>query len=178
MTREEAKALLLNISAYDIDTQRGMKKQEAIEMAIKALDQEPCDKCLYSTSEGCQYDDITETIPPFETSDDAISRQAVLDAINTDFHEDLSQLEDAVKQLPPVNQFKPICCPSMGIDCENCPAYEKKSEWEHDHEILKAYSDGASDVLDKIRAEIEQEPYVSKMEVLDILDKYKAEGSD
>jgi hypothetical protein len=23
-----------------------------------------CDKCVYSTSEGCQYDDITETIPP------------------------------------------------------------------------------------------------------------------
>jgi hypothetical protein len=31
-----------------------------------------CDKCVYSTSEGCQYDDITETIPPF---DDAISRE-------------------------------------------------------------------------------------------------------
>lgn len=25
-----------------------------------------CDKCVYSTSEGCQYDDITETIPPFD----------------------------------------------------------------------------------------------------------------
>ena len=62
-------------------------------------DQEPCDKCVYSTSEGCQYDDITETIPPF---DDCISRQAVLDAINTDWHEDLSQLEDAIKALPPV----------------------------------------------------------------------------
>ena len=33
-------------------------------------------------------------------------------------------------------------------------------------------------VLDKIRAEIEQEPYVSKMEVLDIIDKYKAESED
>jgi len=31
-------------------------------------------------------------------------------------------------------------------------------------------------VLDKIRAEIEQEPYVSKMEVLEIIDKYKAES--
>lgn len=41
MTREEAKELLLNISAYDIDTQRGMAKQEAIEMAIKALEQAP-----------------------------------------------------------------------------------------------------------------------------------------
>ena len=33
-------------------------------------------------------------------------------------------------------------------------------------------------ILDKIRAEIEQEPYVSKMEVLDIIDKYKAESED
>lgn len=55
---------------------------------------------------------------------------------------------------------------------------ESKSEWEHDHEILKAYSDGASDILDKIRAEIEQEPYVSKMEVLEIIDKYKAESEE
>lgn len=31
-----------------------------------------------------------------------------------------------------------------------------KSEWEHDHEILKAYSDGANEVLDKIIVEIEQ----------------------
>jgi len=55
---------------------------------------------------------------------------------------------------------------------------EPKSEWEHDHEILKAYSDGANDILDKIRAEIEQEPYVSKMEVLEIIDKYKAESEE
>ena len=31
-------------------------------------------------------------------------------------------------------------------------------------------------VLDRIRAEIEQEPYVSKMEVLEIIDKYKTES--
>ena len=30
------------------------------------------------------------------------------------------------------------------------------SEWERDHEILKAYSNGANEVLDKIRAEIQQ----------------------
>jgi hypothetical protein len=101
-------------------------------------------------------------------------------------------------------------CPSAGIDCEDCPAYEDaigrkavlntlenmdraldedrtvesykdllrecykvlpsvtpkpKSECEHDHEILKAYSDGASAVLDKIRAEIEQ--YEHYLELLD-----------
>lgn len=31
---------------------------------------------------------------------------------------------------------------------------EPKSEWEQDHEILKAYSDGANEVIDKIKAEI------------------------
>lgn len=86
------------------------------------------------------------------------------------YYDLLADVREAEEEQEPI-------CPSAGIDCEDCPAYEKKSEWEHDHEILKAYSDGASDVLDKIRAEIEQEPYVSKMEVLDILDKYKAEGS-
>lgn len=35
--------------------------------------------------------------------------------------------------------------------------HEPKSEWEHDHEILKAYSDGANGVLDEIRAEIAEE---------------------
>lgn len=31
---------------------------------------------------------------------------------------------------------------------------EPKSEWEQDHAVLKAYSDGANEVLDKLRAEI------------------------
>ena len=35
---------------------------------------------------------------------------------------------------------------------------------------------GREKVLDEIRAEIEQEPYVSKMEVLDIIDEYMVES--
>lgn len=56
-----------------------------------------------------------------------------------------------------------------------------KSEWEHDHEILKAYSD-ASAVLDKIRAEIEEkccitvgrenDPAITLHDVFEIIDKY------
>lgn len=73
---------------------------------------------------------------------------------------------------------------------------ESKSEWELDHEILKAYSDGASDILDKIRAEIEKttsrytisrergamgqvewsDRLIKESEVLQIIDKYKAEN--
>ena len=69
------------------------------------------------------------------------------------------------------------------------------SEWERDHEILKAYSNGANEVLDKIRAEIEELKNEIRKEhnygadavygghvidginaVLQIFDKYKAES--
>ena len=135
-------------------------------------DQEPCDKCVYSTSEGCQYDDITETIPPF---DDCISRQAVLDGLaNIAKAKARSDAQKALmgrvmfftEKLPPVNPQKP------------------KSEWQQDHEILKAYSDGANAVLDEIKADIEQEckvesdhPYGQGLSrALEIIDRYKAEG--
>lgn len=41
---------------------------------------------------------------------------------------------------------------------------------------MKRLEDEVNAVLDKIRAEIESEPYFCKMKVLDIIDKYKAEG--
>ena len=64
---------------------------------------------------------------------------------------------------------------------------ELKSEWGRDHEILKAYSDGANEILDKIRAEIEQERSFQRAideydiatglrKALEIIDKYKAES--
>ena len=133
------------------------------------------------------------------------------------------------EKLPSVNPQKPIC-PSAGIDCEDCPAYEDtisrkavidtlermdkaldedrtvenykellrecykvlpsvkpKSEWEHDHEILKAYSDGANAVLDKIREEIKtlsnanpsywhSGDMVEREEVFEIIDRYTKDG--
>ena len=61
-----------------------------------------------------------------------------------------------------------------------------KSEWQQDHEILKAYSDGANDVLDEIKADIEQEykvesehPYGQGLSrALEIIDRYKSEGNE
>lgn len=44
-----------------------------------------------------------------------------------------------------------------------------------DGEWLEPETDGTDEVLDEIRAEIEAEPYISKMEVLDIIDRYKTE---
>lgn len=144
------------------------------------------------------------------------------------YYDLLADVREAEEEQEPI-------CPSAGVDCEDCPAYEKKtghwirvdkdklrcsecevihliaqypngeinwcpncgakmvegeekpkSEWQHDHEILKAYSDGANDVLDMIRAEIvelwKNEPcpieYGCLDEILQIIDKYKAEGSD
>lgn len=74
--------------------------------------------------------------------------------------------------------------------CKECGARYgrlfKKSEWEHDHEILKAHSDGANDMLDKIRDRVELERigyppsegyYKAITKVLQIIDEY-SEGGD
>jgi hypothetical protein len=60
---------------------------------------------------------------------------------------------------------------------------EPKSEWQKDHEILKAYSDGANEVLDKIYTDIQKLRGCSCScsdgiidDVEDILDKYKGES--
>lgn len=46
MTREEAKHRLLYIErCTPIHTREDVRDFEALEMAIKALEQEPCDKC-------------------------------------------------------------------------------------------------------------------------------------
>lgn len=55
---------------------------------------------------------------------------------------------------------------------------EPKSEWEHDHEILRAYANGANEILGKIRAEINTMcgDIETIADVLAIFDKYKAES--
>ena len=85
--------------------------------------------------------------------------------------EEHRQLAEWLKELKQLREQKP------------------KSEWQQDHEILKAYSDGANAVLDKIRAEIEEMPktypfvnhlntYVKDDDVIKIIDKYKEEESE
>ena len=83
----------------------------------------------------------------------------------------------------------------IGIKAIKALEQEPKSEWQQDHEILKAYSDGANEMIDKIRAEVESinpwaleyapsedkdiRPQIVtnvKGHVLEIIDKYKAEG--
>jgi uncharacterized metal-binding protein len=64
-----------------------------------------------------------------------------------------------------------ICCPMC--DKERC---ERGADDCDVKRYLKNKAESeVEDVLTKIRAEIEAEPYISKMEVLDIIDRYKTE---
>ena len=72
MTREEAIKAIQDFR-NDYDSNGSGYLDDALDMAIQALSQEPCP---YSTKDGyCQYDDIAETIPTEqEPCDDAVSR--------------------------------------------------------------------------------------------------------
>lgn len=83
MTDEEAKSFLINIS-YQLGNMGveylSEKDGEKMREAIEALEQQPCNKCVYSTKDGyCQYDDIAETIPTEQQPcEDAISRKRLI----------------------------------------------------------------------------------------------------
>lgn len=123
MTREEAKGNLIHAISWN-----DMPKKEALEMAIKALDQAPCE--------------------------DAIRRQEVLDIVDS-YSESQSNVEDVTQDiisdivaLPSVNPqpktghwiFDEILdrhyycseCKSMGVDywdyCPNCGAKMEEVE--------------------------------------------------
>lgn len=101
-------------------------------------------------------------------------------------------LHETGKDFPYRDEIIPIAKEALEVAIKALEQ-EPKSEWQHDHEILKAHSDGANDVLDKIRAEIEQLDYnlesvdydhndmamtedvhmICQEEVLQIIDKYK-----
>lgn len=126
-------------------------------------------------------------------SKDAISRQAVLDVTweepsYTDALNVLTEVRDKVKALPPINPQKPcedaisrkeaisiagiatlsvnqVVAALKKLPSVSSSEKPNKSEWQHDHEILKAYSDGASAVLESIKYLIEQ--YEHYLELLD-----------
>ncbi len=64
MSREELEKRILE-ARYNLVSSKDKETIDILEeLAIKALEQKPCDKCVYSTKNGeCQYDDIAETIP-------------------------------------------------------------------------------------------------------------------
>lgn len=121
-----------------------------------------------------------------------------------DWNDNLSK--EAIEDFEGIQKDLPYCtCQNIGmalaklellekqgckvIDPSGSSSKKPKSEWQQDHEILKAYSDGANAVLDKIRDEIDAERFLDKdkklfknanasgLEVaMDIIDKYIEEG--
>ena len=103
------------------------------------------------------------------TCGDAISRQAVLNGLaNIAKAKARSDAQKALmgrvmfftEKLPSVNPQKPIC-PSAGVDCEDCPAYEKTvlesikyliEQYEHYLELLDAdMKDGSATIVTKTK---------------------------
>lgn len=115
----------------ELDDEKGSATYEFVEMAVKMMEQEPCE--------------------------DAISRQAVLDLVVTN-HTELNGVN--------VVMYSPFC-----KDIKQLSPVTPKAK---------------SDVLDKIREEIEEmyyideglsfDPQISREDVLKIIDKYKAES--
>lgn len=189
MTIDEAIEI---IECGDISNRWGKDGEEVEKMAIKALKQEPCE--------------------------DAISKQAVLDILKdkwnmfSDANDAMQESIDTIESLRPVSSSenpnnceddKPCTeCSKYDHEKHNCPHFchvikgvlkdqANKSEWQKDHEILKAYSDGANEVLDKIRLDIAQEIIPRSSDKYDwearwqnmglrialkVIGKYKAEG--
>lgn len=161
------------------------EEKEAVLHCLRAMiDEELCEECpLWGTTgtDHCEKDCVRLAIEELEQEPckDAISRQAVLKIIDGWYEQnrDTDNIEDLIVLITYMDSVNP---------------QKPKSECEHDHEILKAYSDGANAVLDNVRAEIESKyesipdtfhdyetGFTDALEwVLSIIDKYKAEGSD
>lgn len=78
------------------------KSDGTIEQIKECTEQEPCDKCVYSTKDGdCQYDDVTETIPPFEPCGDAIDRAEAIRIASGYCHP--TNVAKELAKLPSVN---------------------------------------------------------------------------
>ena len=98
--------------------------------------------------------------------EDVISRQAVLDKLNRLIEVERLQGTDEMGY----GRERVSAYESMIFEIESEYLYpsvtpQPKSEWQQDHEILKAYSDGASAVLESIKYLIEQ--YEHYLELLD-----------
>lgn len=114
MTSEEAVSLLMNISAYDIDNKRGMQKQEALKMAIKALEQEHCDNAISKAS-------------VFEIMGNLMSIPYDFDRWITE--KDVSESMDEIRDLPSVapirkkGKWVKVTNGRGGHECNICHAY-------------------------------------------------------
>ena len=171
---EMAIASLKTDEAYQLEYERTTKNDLGIDKTFYEQIVEYCNEHFLVLVEKDVWEDARKALTTKnDLGIDCISRadaiHAVSEALERTFveHEDIAN--KLIGKLPPVTPQEP------------------KSEWEYDHEILKAYSDGANEILDKIRAEMEQIKeaeyqiygrgswrFVDKC--LNIIDKYKGES--
>lgn len=119
---------------------------------------------------------------------ECISRDSAIKALDYDIEsfefksgvskhmDDIAKLLNTIYEIQ-VNNIKAL--PSV-------TPQEQRTEWEQDHAILKAYSDGGNEALDKIRAEIEEHAKINQnldtdraralCWCLDVIDKYMGES--
>ena len=159
-----------------IEEARAFEQQgyECLEMAIKALEQQPCEDW---------YD-----VPSYEMTLEQ-ARQAVKD-LRKKLAEYLEQkpCEDAISRkdmLAVLSQSNSLTQAWDGFEKLSSVTLKEKSEYEHDHEVVKAYNDGQAYILDKIRAEVEakccstvgreNDGAITLYDIFEIIDKYRGE---
>lgn len=106
---------------------------EALDMAIESLSEPKMEKRIEYGTDGNMYElSITNGKELSEQSEDAIPRSTAITLVNDvqnnrgfSDYKYYEYLYDHLSTLPSVNPQEPIC-PSAGVDCEDCPAYEPK----------------------------------------------------
>ena len=186
-TAKERKALEYAISSLETDEAYNLMYEKP-EFCENCIDREYLIKDLYCKANGETSINIhwfegyikrlPSVLPKATKNDLAVDCISRADAIKA--------MQEKAKKLTNEDTINGLCgAVAVLFDLPPATPQEPKSEWEHDHEILKAYSDGANEVIDKIRADINimpcaitsmKEIYVNRDKVINILDKYKAES--
>lgn len=148
MTNEEAIKEIQDASDYEVrhgDIEHHyediMRRVEAFEKAVNALQKEPVyfPPCVDCNTKMNEIREAYDNLKKKEPCEDAVSRQAVLKEIpvlwngNGDKDYCMETLRDFVVEMPAVEPTR------------------EPSEWQQDHEILKAHADGANEVIDRIK---------------------------
>jgi len=171
MTREEAIEILAKYK-QESEEDYYVSRAEALDMAIKALEEEPCEDCVSREAAQEAVENIIVKYIPM-----LIGR----------FERIPLELAMAIKGLPPVTP-KGVTVTDFADRCRDTA------------DLLEEIKDGTNGTLDAVRAEIEQLPIktrtnwdgccpdidypeieyvdVTKKKLLDIIDKYATESEE
>lgn len=157
MTREEA------IQALKKEKKTALHENKvAFDMAIKALEQEPCEDAVsrkalinaFPISDTYTLDDIIATIKFQPSVIPTREKGKWIEVTDTEFGIGYKCSECGrfiLTESVDGRKLKdyPYC--HCGADMRGGEERKEPSEWQQDHAILKAHSDGANEVLDRIK---------------------------